>query len=184
VASKVDPAALLLAVLAAATTPLVTEGPWHWLNTVLAAVALVVLLSYWIAADARSSYLTFHRCLAAALPIGLIATVVVAWPLQEFVVQKFWNTPCTTKYIDRATGIALGLGGLAAVGVLAYLLRSTRLQRGQRSSNPTNASRNWSLEEENAVLRAQREELKRSLDFWIAQATAKRDSSRPVAKEP
>ena len=79
---KVDPAALLVAVLAVGITPFTEAGPWHPLNTIIAAVVLVVVSAFTLTEAPRHSTKGFLPSSAIGLVIGLIIGVGSAWPAQ------------------------------------------------------------------------------------------------------
>lgn len=127
---KVDPAALLIAVIAVGISPLLSVGPWDPMNTVVAGVVGAILLAFtWPRkANLRDESGKIHspdpwRVGAQALVYGLIIAIGSAW-----IVQLFWKVPSCDRYnptvancmeadkISRwATWWALCIGGGAAI---------------------------------------------------------------------
>lgn len=131
---KVDPAALLIAIVAVVGAPLLDSGPWLFLNSVIAAVVLVVVYAYAVAGVRRTYHHMFIDRLAISVIIGLITAIMLAFPLQALAagtMSEEWCdnskpllTPpsclppsCTTE----ATWLALTLGLAAAVALTSWL---------------------------------------------------------------
>lgn len=138
---RIDPAALLIAVLTVGVDPLTTNGPWDRINTIVATVVGVVLAAYtWPRkagppGEAAQEPPPDNWILAAqAIVYGLIIAIAVGWPMQEALQPP--DCPehsadvvlpaCTEldRVADDATYWALGIGALAAV-MLFFLLRRT-----------------------------------------------------------
>jgi hypothetical protein len=84
----VDPAALLMSVIAAAIGPLTTAGLWGVFNTVTAAVVLAVLWSF--AWPEKEELFSWRQSMAISLVLGLLGAVLLAWPAQWLVSQSPW----------------------------------------------------------------------------------------------
>lgn len=136
---RVDPAALLIAVLTVGVDPLTTTGPWEKINTIVAVVVGVVLAAFtWprtagVQDESGQMAQVDNWVIAAqAIVYGLIIAIGVGWP-----VQLLLNPPDCPAHLpnlippacaeadrisDVATYWALGIGALAAV-ILFFLLR-------------------------------------------------------------
>jgi hypothetical protein len=147
---RIDPAALLIAVLTVGVDPLTTNGPWEKINTIVATVVGVILAAYtWprrIESQSEASQLppTDNWILAAqAIAYGLIIAIAAGWPVQEAMrppdcpVHPADVLPAACTELDRiaddATWWALGVGALAAV-ILFFLLR--RALAGLSAASP------------------------------------------------
>jgi hypothetical protein len=117
---KVDPAALLLAVLAVGITTLTGPGAWSHLNTVSAAVVGVVVVTYtWRPSQrkhrndsSQSTNFNYRAAIAQSTVYGFIFAIGIAWPWQQLL-----------KSTDSATSWALISGLLLAIG--AFICLST-----------------------------------------------------------
>ena len=117
---KVDPAALLLAVLAVAITTLTGPGAWSPTTTVSAAVVGVVVVTYtWPPSQrkhrndpSQSTNFNYRAIIAQSTVYGFIFAIGIAWPWQQLL-----------KSTDRATSWALISGLLLAIG--AFICLST-----------------------------------------------------------
>jgi hypothetical protein len=164
--NKVDPAALLLAVVGAAVTPLLTDGSWYAINTLIAGIALLVIASYSLGPGVPGSYSNNLQRWAVALVIGLITSVAVAWPVQELYVENYWNTDNDNLKGSRAAVLALFIGLFVAIGVVQYLRRLSAMSQEdepETESYPAIDARLSSLEQEIATLRVRCEELQSAL---------------------
>jgi hypothetical protein len=110
---NVDPAALLIAIIPFAGSPLIEEGSWHVLNTILALVVLVVLWAYTIAGRRRQQARSGPECLAIGLVIGMVSAIALAYPIQEL-----------TNNIDTGTWWGLIGGSYVAGAVVVVLIQS------------------------------------------------------------
>jgi len=119
---KVDPAALLVAIISAAATPLVTEGAWDRLNTLIAVVVLCVLWAYAVGGERRHQHRRRSERVALSAVIGLISATALAYPIQA-VRALTWSSHLAPDdpAIDFATWWGLGVGLIIAV-LLARLL--------------------------------------------------------------
>jgi hypothetical protein len=79
------------------------NGPWTYLNTIVAGVVLVIIVAYSFPQSSEHPLTNLQR-FAVSLAIGLTFSIAVSWPVE-------W----TGADVNAATGIGLGLGGLAAV---------------------------------------------------------------------
>lgn len=144
---RVDPAALLIAVLTVGVDPLTTSGPWEKINTIVAVVVGMVLGAFTWPRRARvqdeSSQVAQDDnwvIAAQATVYGLIIAIGVGWPVQLLLsppdcpMHSADVIPAACVEADRisdvATYWALGIGALAAV-ILFFLLRKAvmRLSR-------------------------------------------------------
>jgi hypothetical protein len=131
---KVDPAALLIAIIPVAGSPLIEEGAWDKLNTVLAGVVLVVLWAYAVAGERRRQARSVAECVAVGAVIGLVAAVAVAFPT-----QALWAWTISSdeppmgpseSAINLATWWSLAFGLTIAI-VVTDLLRRSQDSRSQ-----------------------------------------------------
>lgn len=114
----VDPAALLMGVLAVGIGPLTTEGAWDPVNTAEAAVVLAVVWAYTFSRGMP----TFVPAMAAdALVVGFIAGIGLAWPAQEIF---GWS-----QHTNWADYVSLGIGLIIAVIVFDWMLRENGNRR-------------------------------------------------------
>jgi hypothetical protein len=133
--SKVDPAALLVAVFAVALAPLTDPGIWDVIDTYTAAiVGLVVICFTWPRTDDEGRAPTFDRriVIAQSVVYGFILGVALCWPIQSLL-SNCWliRTDVTCTAADptpvHATFFAFGVGLLAIFGF--YLLVRRRVKR-------------------------------------------------------
>jgi len=149
---RVDPAALLIAVLTVGVDPLIATGPWERVNTIVAAVVGVVLAAFtWprtagLPDESVQPPRADNWIIAAqAIVYGLIITTGVGWP-----VQLLLNPPdcpphpddilpagCieADRVSDIATNWAFGIGGLATV-ILFFVLRATIVRQSRGTGGP------------------------------------------------
>jgi hypothetical protein len=80
--SKIDPAALLIAIVPVAAGPLLEAGAWDRLNSVVALVVLIVLWAFTLADQQRRQRMSGPECIAVSAVIGLISAIVLAFPIQ------------------------------------------------------------------------------------------------------
>jgi hypothetical protein len=79
---QVDPAALMIAIITVAQTPLLEVGAWDILNTVVAVVAFTVVWAFAVAGERRRELkLNVERAAVSAV-IGLVAAIILAFPIQ------------------------------------------------------------------------------------------------------
>ena len=114
---KVDPAALLVAVFAVAAGPLLTSGPWEWINSVVGATVLAVVWAY--AWPERGAYVRSRHVFAAALVMGFLTAVLTAWPIQLLV----WGGQPTDGEVLQATIWSLVAGAVVACVLFAAMVR-------------------------------------------------------------
>jgi len=132
--NKVDPAALLIAIVAVVGSPLLDSGPWLFLNSVIAAVVLVVVYAYAVAGVRRRYHHMFIDRLAISVIIGLITAIMLAFPLQALAAGTMSEEWCTNSkplivppdcfspsYTTGATWWALTLGLAVAVALTSWL---------------------------------------------------------------
>ena len=133
--SKVDPAALLVAVFAVALGALVEPGVWDVLHTYTAAiVGLVVICFTWPRTDDEGRAPTFDRRIVIAQTVvyGYILGVALCWPVQSLL-SDCWllRTDVTCELASNATlhatFIAFGVGVLSIFGF--YLLVRWKIKR-------------------------------------------------------
>ena len=120
---KVDPAALLIAVIAVGIDPILESGPWHPLNTIVAFVVLLTLRAYAIGPLKESESRPLEQRASVGAVVGLISSVVLAWPIQ--LATGLLNGGTTDGAIELATWVSLGLGVIIAIGVMRWLERPT-----------------------------------------------------------
>jgi hypothetical protein len=81
---KVDPAALLLAVLAVSVPPLIAPGAWDPVSTVTALVIGAIVFCFtWPHPPQRYRSADRWMITAQSLVFGLLASVALAWPVQS-----------------------------------------------------------------------------------------------------
>lgn len=81
--ARVDPAALLVAVLAVGVGPLTQDGYWSITNTMVAVTVLVVVVLYgWPTKHQRP---TARQMAATSWVIAFLVGQALAWPIQELV---------------------------------------------------------------------------------------------------
>jgi hypothetical protein len=128
---KVDPAALLLAILTVGINPLESPGPWDNINSFVATVVGVILVAFtWprranlLDESGKPAKVDAWATAATALVYGLVITTGVAWP-----VQFYWTLPaCSPSCSDAdriagyATYWAAGIGGVCAI-ILFFVMR-------------------------------------------------------------
>jgi hypothetical protein len=157
---KVDPATLLLAVLAVAIAPLTTTGPWDKMDTIVAGVVGVVLVAFtW----PRTAMLEAGRGLPAhdrwtlaaqSTVYGFVFAVGVAWLVQlpldprtdcRYEARRVTRLECLDRADDlyaAATYIALGFGVVMAVALFFLLERQVNLlEQVAASGRVTDADR-------------------------------------------
>ncbi|MGW1347382.1 hypothetical protein ACWCOV_40460 [Kribbella sp. NPDC002412] len=76
--TRVDPGALLIAVLAVGVGPLTEAGAWEAVNTGISAIVLVVVWCYLFPYDGMQP----RHLLAFCLVLAFIAAIGLAWPIQ------------------------------------------------------------------------------------------------------
>jgi hypothetical protein len=132
----VDPAALLIAIIAVAVTPLTQPGPWDKMNTAVALIVLIVLWAYTIGSHRRDPLESFVECSAIGLVMGLTFAISIAWPI-----QFFWtwtgkpNDGPDFVAADYSTWSGLALGLVIATGLAIFLRKKSA--SAKRSTLPT-----------------------------------------------
>lgn len=132
----VDPAALLIAIIAVAVTPLTQPGPWDKMNTAVALIVLIVLWAYTIGSHRRDPLESFVECSAIGLVMGLTFAISIAWPI-----QFFWtwtgkpNDGPDFVAADYSTWSGLVLGLVIATGLAIFLRKKSA--SAKRSTLPT-----------------------------------------------
>jgi hypothetical protein len=133
----VDPAALLVAVLAVGVGPLTEDGPWSWINTVVCVVVLVVLGSYAsLVTSPREMLISFRLRLPLLFVTCFILGIALAYPIQlaggeahcrQQVVSTIGITfdDCAAVEAEADTATKLGLlFGLLALVVAEVSIRA------------------------------------------------------------
>ena len=81
---KVDPAALLVAVLAVSITPLIGQGAWGQVPSVCSLVVGIIVFCFtWPHEPQRFKAVDKWIITPQSLVFGLVASVAVAWPIQS-----------------------------------------------------------------------------------------------------
>ncbi len=119
--SRVDPAALLIAVFAVGASSLVSSGAWEAINSIVALTVGAIIACYvWpLAKQVRHAneedgrYPRRHR-VAQALTFGFIAVTAFAWPIQLILLRISNLRDCDAMDINGTCG-----------GVKAVLSQST-----------------------------------------------------------
>ena len=90
---QVDPAAVLVAVLAAGAGPLIADGPWDAVDAVIAGVVGVILLcvTWPSGANGRPRRVEGRSALALSVAYGFVAAVFLGWPVQLFLTPTGCN---------------------------------------------------------------------------------------------
>lgn len=123
--AQVDPAALLIAVVAVGVQPVTADGPWTLINTVVSGLAFGLILCFlWPDSEIARRHLA-GLCIGVSFILG----VSLAFPVQ-------WATGVSP---DHAIYLALAIAG-AAVGVGTYLLYKVRRRRRTVESPPAAAA--------------------------------------------
>lgn len=115
---RVDPAALLIAVIAVANTPLTTIGAWDLMNTIVGVVVLVVVCAYTAMGERRHLLESNPERVAVSVVIGLVSAIALAFPLQALhagTMRSYHPTPPDSD-INFGTYMALGFGLIIAIG--------------------------------------------------------------------
>lgn len=111
---KVDPGALLIAVLVIAVTPWAEDGRWEPINTITACVVLAVLRAFaWPAQRVR-----WHILVAVGSVYALVSSAALAWPIQDLLKLN----------PDPAAYLSLVLGLLITAGVFTSAVRSGKIR--------------------------------------------------------
>jgi uncharacterized membrane protein len=97
----VDPAALLIAVLVAVTTQVLTPGPWSVSDTIVAIIVLMIVIAY---SPPIMSQENASRRFTAFLVIDLIWAAAISWPVQYLIVRPFFGSGNDDMDADLATG--------------------------------------------------------------------------------
>lgn len=145
---RVDPAALLVAVLAVGVGPLYEDGAWAWTNTAVAALVLTVILCFIVPArqslQARAWKERVPIALAQALVVGFITVIGSALFFQQLpsteelfrfcgleptvtaeLVRRWYWASCEATLVDQAasaaTPWALIPGGVIATALFLWL---------------------------------------------------------------
>jgi hypothetical protein len=113
---KVDPAALLVAVIAVAIEPLLEEGPWHQLNSLVALIVLAALWPYAITPLRGDAENLSGETIAVGAVVTLIGAVLLAWPLQSIVGLVYGEVNDTI--VNWATWGSLIMSAAIGFGVL------------------------------------------------------------------
>ena len=133
---KVDPAALLIAVLAAAMGPTLQSGRWGPINTILATVIFVIAFAYslWGVHE-----ISFKESIATFASLGLVLSVAVAWPLQEILVKRVHRNANDDKLGEFTLLYAFGVAAVI-VGVW-FVMRRHRSSSGSDEAGDATAAR-------------------------------------------
>jgi membrane associated rhomboid family serine protease len=125
---RVDPAALLVAVLAVGFNPLMGEGEWGAFSMFPPLVVLVVLCAFTLTEEPRRSLQTRFLCVAVALVIGLIAGVALAGPAQEI----FGGNADWGSWGGQG-------GGLVVAAIVAWFLIRDMNRRKRKPESPADS---------------------------------------------
>jgi hypothetical protein len=123
-ANRVDPAALLIAVLAVGVGPMTETGPWEPMNTIIATAVLMIIMPYAFAKQVRSGWLVEGPRLPIVVAIAFVFGVLAAWPI-----QAIWRTED-----DEASYAALGVAGAVVVIFWTTLTVLARRQRARQKA--------------------------------------------------
>ena len=117
----VDPAALLIAVIVLASGPVMENGPWDPLNTIVAVIVLVILGAYSLTRAVQLSMSAAER-IAVSIVIALTLGVVLAWPAQRWVVPLICHKATGEELYDHATYSGL-VAGVIMTALAAWFRR-------------------------------------------------------------
>lgn len=132
---KVDPAALLFAVLAVGINPLTTPGLWDKMNTIVAAVVGMVLFAFtWPRRanlqDESGQIIQVDKWVTAAQAVvyGLVITIGSAWPIQSLLVHVDCPDRCDAdnRIAARASYWAVVIGGVFAITLFLCMRRTIK----------------------------------------------------------
>lgn len=119
---SVDPAALLVGVLAVALVPLIEPGPWGWLNTAIGGAVALVVFAFYVASQRWDDLRLLERISVLGV-LWVVTLVALAWPLQDAFTDACpradsgeFDTRCEDRRGEDGTAMA---GGLALVLVSA-----------------------------------------------------------------
>ena len=90
---KVDPAALLIAVFAVGAGPLLQSGAWNYVNTVTAAVVLLVVVAFSWPTVRKGSRLPRSFWFPYATIYAFITAVAASWPAQWITTNTSYSCP-------------------------------------------------------------------------------------------
>jgi hypothetical protein len=130
---KVDPAALLIAVVAVAGVTLTTAGPWDVMNTVVALVVLIVLWAHTIDGQSKRNDRERGESVAVGTVIGVVFAMFVAFPIQALKTDYFSPPKNLSRWdINFATWISLGAGPVVAILLAKFVVTpSPRAEPGE-----------------------------------------------------
>jgi hypothetical protein len=167
--SKVDPAALLVAVLAVGINPWTEAGPWYMINTITALVVGVVVLCFTLPSkeqkeqkelkeqrelkeqtekkeqkdDLPSKRIVF----AQSVVLGFIFSVFISWPIQGAISGRWLLTATSEKPTDQqiilADNIALITAGALIIvfyPLLRWAVRRSTAMNNRPSPQPPSPS--------------------------------------------
>ena len=131
--AKVDPAALLVAVLAVGVTPLTEDGPWDPINTIVATTVWLVVSGFTWPRGTVTTPVEFEPWIgrAQAAVYGFVSAIGLAWVVQSVMTGRrcSWLRP-SDQCIEEseasiASLVALGIGVGVAVFVYFRLRKAT-----------------------------------------------------------
>jgi hypothetical protein len=109
-AKETDLAALLIAVFAVGVSPLVANGSWTAVNTIVCFPVLAVLWVYSLHDPARRGSTITSERFAVAIVLGFIVSVGCSWPAQAIArLAKHPVTPIWAYYWGLAPGCITAL---------------------------------------------------------------------------
>jgi hypothetical protein len=113
---KVDPAALLIAVIAVGIDPLLDEGPWQQVNSLVALIVLVALWPYTVMPLRRNERSLPGEAIAIGTVVSLIGGVLLAWPLQ-LIVGRF-NGGVSDTIVDWVSVLSMIISAAIVFGLI------------------------------------------------------------------
>ena len=126
--SVVDPAALLMSVVAVAVVPLAQPGAWGWLNTAIGSVVAFVLGAFYVLSPRwRELSLWEQRAVVGVFWIVLLTTL--AFPGQLLFAEERCSQEPTEEDLDECRG---EIGTAAGAGLAGAVLLSGAVGYGLR----------------------------------------------------
>lgn len=117
---RIDPAALLFAVVAAGFGPALEPGDWELMNTAVGLLVFIAALCF--VSVNRNEELRWQDRLAVVCTLSIVAGVALAWPAQEIAQVD----PDAAFMISLTVSFVVLLGVAALYEAQARIPKSTR----------------------------------------------------------